>query len=68
MPSSDRALRYLARERPDVAEALVRELVPGVLLEGAKLEPEAVDDPRLDLPPPLDADLVARHPPHSVWS
>lgn len=60
VPSSDRALRYLARERPDVVAGLVRELLPGLLREQAMLEPEAVDDPRLDLPPPLDADLVAR--------
>jgi hypothetical protein len=60
MASSDRALRFLARERPDVVAGLVRELLPGLLREGTTLEPEAVDDPKLDLPPPLDADLVAR--------
>jgi hypothetical protein len=53
-------LRFLARDRPDIAEALVRELVPGLLGEGTALEPESVDDLRLDLPPPLDADFIAR--------
>jgi hypothetical protein len=60
MASTDRALRFLARERPDVVAGLVRELLPGVLRDETTLEPDAVDDPKLDLPPPLDADLVAR--------
>jgi hypothetical protein len=60
MASTDRALRFLARERPDVVAGLVRELLPGLLRDDTPLEPVAVDDPKLDLPPPLDADLVAR--------
>jgi len=58
--STDRSLRYLARDRPDVAEALVRRLLPHVLRSAEPLSPEAVDDPHLDAPPPIEADLVAR--------
>jgi hypothetical protein len=60
MPASDRAFRALARARPDVLVALIRVARPDLLPEGATLDQEAVDDPHLDLPPAMDADLVAR--------
>jgi hypothetical protein len=67
MTLSDRAFRLLAREQPDVFRAVIEAAAPGVLRPGARLQPHAVDDPRLDLPPPLGADLVARIDDDELW-
>jgi hypothetical protein len=60
VPASDRAFRALARARPDVLLELIRIARPDLLPPADVLTPEAVDDPHLDLPPAVDADLIAR--------
>ncbi len=60
MPSSDRAFRALARERPDLVVALLERVAADLLPAGGEVTPESVDDPHLDPPPPTDADWVAR--------
>jgi hypothetical protein len=60
MPSSDRAFRALAQAEPRVIVALLQTLTPQVLAAGAAVSPETVGDPRMLLPPAVDADWVAR--------
>ena len=59
MASTDRAFRALARAEPDVVLAVLRAALPE-FMAGITLDAEAVEDPKLDLPPPVEADLVAR--------
>src|SRR6185503_5395046 len=59
--SSDRAARMLFREHPDVMRRLVAATAPDVLDAREVLLPEDFDDPSLSLPPPIEADFVARH-------
>jgi hypothetical protein len=60
MPSSDRAFRALAQTEPGVIVALLDALAPHLLPAGEVVHPEEVDDPRLALPPTMDADWIAR--------
>ncbi len=57
--ATDRAFRALARADPAAVLALLRAALPG-LLAGARIDATSVEDPALDLPPPVEADLVAR--------
>ena len=59
MTATDRAFRALARADPAAVLALLRAASPG-LLAGARIDATSVEDPALDLPPPVEADLVAR--------
>jgi hypothetical protein len=59
MVATDRAFRALARAEPEVVLALLRLALPGFLGD-ARVDAESVEDPKLDLPPPIEADLVAR--------
>jgi hypothetical protein len=54
------ALRLLARERPDIPEKLVRELVVGVLDSAATLELQRLDDEWVAMDPAVDPDFLAR--------
>jgi hypothetical protein len=60
MAISDRAFHLLASERPEVFRRLVLLAEPGFLSAADPLVPEDLDESRLDLPPPIDADYVAR--------
>jgi hypothetical protein len=60
MASVKACLRKLVRERPDIAEVLVRELVVGVVTPAAKLALEAADQRRVVMHPAIDPDLLAR--------
>lgn len=60
MPTVKADLRRLVREQPRVAEALVRDLIVGVLDSTAILEPEPTDDRSLASPPAIDPDFLAR--------
>jgi hypothetical protein len=61
MASSDRAFRALAQAEPDLIARLLRIVAPHVVPASALLLPENVDDPHVHgLPPPKDADMVAR--------
>jgi hypothetical protein len=57
--STDRAFRALARAEPGVVLALLRLALPD-FMPGVTIDQESVEDPKLDLPPPREADLVAR--------
>ena len=61
MTATDRAFRALARAEPDVVVGLLGALALRDFPADAAVVPEDVDDSRLDpLPPPIDADWVAR--------
>lgn len=60
MVAADRILRFLVRDRPEVGERLVRRIAPHSMPQDAKVTSSSVDDSELHLPPPLDADFVAR--------
>jgi hypothetical protein len=57
--STDRTFRALARSEPEVVLALLRLALPD-LMRDVSVSAEGVEDPKLDLPPPLEADMVAR--------
>jgi hypothetical protein len=55
--------RALARAEPQAVLALLRAAIPDFMEEvcpGGVLGPDAVEDPKLGLPPPIEADLVTR--------
>jgi hypothetical protein len=54
------ALRALARERPEIPEILVRELVVGVLDPATTIELEQLDDECVAMDPAVDPDFLAR--------
>jgi hypothetical protein len=58
--SSDRAFHLLASESPDAFRQLVDLALPGLLPGDARIDPEDLDDSRLDVPAAIDADFVAR--------
>jgi hypothetical protein len=58
MASTDRAFRALARSQPGVVLALLRLALPE-LLPDIRVDSSDVTDPKLDVPPPHEADLVA---------
>jgi hypothetical protein len=63
MAGTDRAFRALARAEPQSVLALLRAALPDFMAAVSPvgvLGPDAVEDPKLDLPPPIEADLVAR--------
>ena len=54
------ALRAVVRERPEIADLLLRELLGGALESGSTLEPEVASDEWVALDPAVDPDFVAR--------
>jgi predicted transposase YdaD len=63
--STDRAFRALARSEPEVVLALLRLALPDLMRE-VSVSADGVEDPKLDLPPPLEADMVAHGAPQEL--
>jgi hypothetical protein len=57
--ATDRAFRALARAEPEVILEVLRIALPG-FMPNVSVDDQSVEDPKLDLPPPIEADLVAR--------